>query len=543
MAALLPSSKGMTLKAPICHKYDNFLLVKKANNGIIVRNGALRAVNVKTVEPVIGEPLNKETTMNSRVNSNNTPNLVSMTSKLHPSSTTASSPSNIDVSSPESPSSPILSSAPRGQTIIALGLTIHNAPVELREKLAVSESDWPRAINDLCSYPHIDEAAILSTCNRMELYIVGRSWHLSVLEVEHWLSRSSGLPIEQLRPYLFLLRDNDATHHLMRVAGGLDSLVLGEGQILSQVRQVFRLGQSTPGFGRQMSHLFKQAIAAGKRVRTETTIGSGHVSVSSAAVELAQTKLPRKSWAGVHVCIVGAGKMSSLLAKHLGAHGCRTLTLVNRSLPRAEALRDDNPDMEIKVRLSTDLHACIDESDVVFFASGSNEILIHGSDVAALPSPPRKEMGGVRRFVDISVPRNVAADVNDIPGAVLYNVDNLREVVAAHRGERLKAAAAAEEVVSEEHGIFETWKQSLAMVPTLKALRNKAETIRQMEVEKALARMQGASERGRLTRRQVKAVEDLSKAIVSKLLYGPVMSLRGDTSSSPSAASSSMDGA
>lgn len=130
-------------------------------------------------------------------------------------------------------------------SIIAMGLTIHNAPVELREKLAVPEAEWPRAIEELCSYPHIEEAAVLSTCNRMELYVVAVSWHRGVREVEEWLSRSSGVPLEDLRPYLFLLRDRDATHHLLRVSGGLDSLVMGEGQILAQVRQVYKVGQNT----------------------------------------------------------------------------------------------------------------------------------------------------------------------------------------------------------------------------------------------------------------------------------------------------------
>ena len=120
--------------------------------------------------------------------------------------------------------------------LLSIGLTIHNAPVELREKLAVPEAEWPRAIGELCAYPHIEEAAVLSTCNRMELYVVAASWHRGVREVEDWLSRSSGIPLEELRPYLFLLRDRDATHHLLRVSGGLDSLVMGEGQILAQVR-------------------------------------------------------------------------------------------------------------------------------------------------------------------------------------------------------------------------------------------------------------------------------------------------------------------
>jgi glutamyl-tRNA reductase len=207
-------------------------------------------------------------------------------------------------------------------SIIAMGLTIHNAPVELREKLAVPEAEWPRAIEELCSYPHIEEAAVLSTCNRMELYVVAVSWHRGVREVEEWLSKSSGVPLDELRPYLFLLRDRDATHHLLRVSGGLDSLVMGEGQILAQVKQVYKVGQNANGFGRQLNGLFKQAITAGKRVRSETSISTGSVSVSSAAVELAQLKLPTHNWADAKVCIIGAGKMSTLLVKHLLSKGC-----------------------------------------------------------------------------------------------------------------------------------------------------------------------------------------------------------------------------
>lgn len=197
-------------------------------------------------------------------------------------------------------------------SIIAIGLTVHNAPVELREKLAVPEAEWPRAIDELCAFPHIEEAAVLSTCNRMELYVSALSFHRGVREVEEWMVQASGVPLEELRPHLFLLRDRDATNHLLRVSGGLDSLVMGEGQILAQVctarlcvvehslhhrmhhqvKQVYKVGQNCQGFGRQLNGLFKQAITAGKRVRAETSISSGAVSVSSAAAELAQLKLP-----------------------------------------------------------------------------------------------------------------------------------------------------------------------------------------------------------------------------------------------------------
>lgn len=409
--------------------------------------------------------------------------------------------------------------------LLSMGLTIHNAPVELREKLAVPEAEWPRAIEELCSYPHLEEAAVLSTCNRMELYVVAASWHRGVREVEDWLSRSSGVPLEELRPYLFLLRDRDATHHLMRVAGGLDSLVMGEGQILAQVRQVHKVGQNAPGFGRHLNGLFKQAITAGKRVRSETSISTGSVSVSSAAAELAQLKLPTHKFDDANVCIIGAGKMSTLLVKHLASKGCKEVTVLNRSLPRAEALAAEFPEVKFDIHLMPDLLKCVEAADVVFAASGSEELLLHKADIAAMSSRP-EVVGGVRRFVDISVPRNIAPDINELSGsAIVYNVDDLKEVVAANKEGRAAAAAEAEVLLKEEMRAFEAWRDSLETVPTIKALRNMAENIRAAEFEKAIGKLGEG-----MNKKQLKAVEELSKAIVNKLLHGPMTALRCDGS-------------
>ncbi|KAI8465917.1 MAG: glutamyl-tRNA reductase precursor [Monoraphidium minutum] len=412
-------------------------------------------------------------------------------------------------------------------SIIAIGLTIHNAPVELREKLAVPEAEWPRAIEELCAFPHIEEAAVLSTCNRMELYVVAVSWHRGVREVEEWLSRSSGVPLEELRPYLFLLRDRDATQHLLRVSGGLDSLVMGEGQILAQVKQVYKVGQAANGFGRQLNGLFKQAITAGKRVRTETSISTGGVSVSSAAVELAQLKLPGRSWESARACIIGAGKMSTLLVKHLLSKGCKRVTILNRSLPRAEALAEEYPDMEFDIHLMPDLLECVAASDVIFAASGSEELLIMKDDVLAMPPSPAS-VGGVRRFVDISVPRNICPTINELReaeagAAIVYNVDDLKEVVAGNKEARAQAAAEAAILLKDEQRSFEAWRDSLETVPTIKALRTKAEAIRAAEFEKAVSRFGDG-----VTKKQMKAVEELSKGIVNKLLHGPMTALRCD---------------
>lgn len=409
--------------------------------------------------------------------------------------------------------------------LLSMGLTIHNAPVELREKLAVPEAEWPRAIGELCAYPHIEEAAVLSTCNRMELYVVALSWHRGVREVEDWLSKSSGVPLEELRPYLFLLKDRDATHHLLRVSGGLDSLVMGEGQILAQVRQVHKTGQGVPGFGRHINGLFKQAITAGKRVRSETSISTGSVSVSSAAAELAQLKLPTHKFDDAKVCIIGAGKMSTLLVKHLASKGCKEVTVLNRSMPRAEALALEFPEVKFNIHLMPDLMKCVEESDVVFAASGSEELLIVKEDVEKMQRRP-DIVGGVRRFVDISVPRNIASNINELSGAaIVYNVDDLKEVVAANKEGRAQAAAEAEVLLREEMRAFEVWRDSLETVPTIKALRSKAENIRAAEFEKAINKLGEG-----LSKKQLKAVEELSKSIVNKLLHGPMTALRCDGS-------------
>jgi len=408
-------------------------------------------------------------------------------------------------------------------SIIAIGLTVHSTPVALREKLAVPEAEWPRAIEELTAFPHIEEAAVLSTCNRLELYVVALSWHRGVREVEEWMARSSGVALDELRPHLFLLRDRDATQHLLRVSGGLDSLVMGEGQILAQVKQVHKAGQNCAGFGRHLNGLFKQAITAGKRVRAETSISSGAVSVSSAAAELAQLKLPTHDFGDAKVCIVGAGKMSRLLVKHLASKGCTgPIVLLNRSMPRAEALADEFPEVEFDIRLMPDLMRSVAECDTIFAASSSEEVLVSAVDLEGMPAASRA-VGGVRRFFDISVPRNIGADVSTVEGSAVFNVDDLKEVVAANKDARAAAAAEAEGLLEEERLVFEAWRDSLETVPTIKALRAKAEALRAAELDRALARLGDG-----LTKKQVKAVEELSRGIVNKLLHGPMTALRCD---------------
>ncbi|KAF7817074.1 glutamyl-tRNA reductase 1, chloroplastic [Senna tora] len=411
-------------------------------------------------------------------------------------------------------------------SIVVIGLSVHTTPVEMREKLAIPEAEWPRAIGELCSLNHIEEAAVLSTCNRMEIYVVALSQHRGVKEVTEWMSKTSGVPVSELCKHQFLLYNKDATQHLFEVSAGLDSLVLGEGQILAQVKQVVKVGQGINGFGRNISGLFKHAITVGKRVRTETNIAAGAVSVSSAAVELALMKLPEASHESARMLVIGAGKMGKLVIKHLVAKGCTKMVVVNRTEERVEAIREELKDVEIIYKPLSEMLTCAGEADVIFTSTASENPLFFKEDVKDLP-PASQDVGGYRLFVDISVPRNVSSCVSGAESVRVYNVDDLKEVVAANKEDRLRKAMEAQSIIAEESKQFEAWRDSLETVPTIKKLRAYAERIRAAELEKCLGKM--GEDIPKKTRR---AVDDLSRGIVNKLLHGPMQHLRCDGSDS-----------
>ncbi|XP_055833726.1 glutamyl-tRNA reductase 1, chloroplastic-like [Solanum dulcamara] len=411
-------------------------------------------------------------------------------------------------------------------SIVVIGLSIHTTPVEVREKLAIPEAEWPRAIGELCNLNHIEEAAVLSTCNRMEIYVVALSQHRGVKEVTEWMSKTSGVPVTEICKHRFLLYNNDATQHIFEVSAGLDSLVLGEGQILAQVKQVVKVGQGVTGFGRNISGLFKHAITVGKRVRTETNIAAGAVSVSSAAVELALMKLPESCHATASMLVIGAGKMGKLVIKHLAAKGCTKMVVVNRSEDRVSAIREEMKDVEIIYKPLSEMLNCAAEADVIFTSTASETPLFIKEHVLDLP-PVAANVGALRLFIDISVPRNVGACVNELENARVYNVDDLKEVVAANKEDRLRKAMEAQAIISEESKQFEAWRDSLETVPTIKKLRAYAERIRVAELEKCMSKMGDD-----ISKKTKKAVDDLSRGIVNKLLHGPMQHLRCDGSDS-----------
>ena len=398
--------------------------------------------------------------------------------------------------------------------IAVVGLSHKTAPVDIREKLSIQEAKVGEALAHLKSYPHIEEVALMSTCNRLEIYAAITDTEKGVVEMTQFLSETGQIPLLQLRPYLFTLLHQDALRHLLRVSAGLESLVLGEGQILAQVKTTHKLAQQHKGIGRLLDRLFKQAITAGKRVRSETNIGTGAVSISSAAVELAQIKAANLVTS--RVTIIGAGKMSRLLVQHLIAKGSVDITVVNRSMRRAEELAAKFPGISLKIQPLDAMMGAIATADIVFTSTGATEPILHRENLSANLAPDQRLM-----LIDISVPRNVHADVDEIESIATYNVDDLKAVVAANHASRRKMAQEAEALLEEEVESFELWWQSLETVPTINSLRTKVDAIRQQELEKALSRL-GSEFAGK----HQEVIEALTRGIVNKILHEPMVQLR-----------------
>ncbi len=398
--------------------------------------------------------------------------------------------------------------------IIVVGLSHKTASVEVREKLSIPEAQIEEAIARLQSYPHIEEVAIISTCNRLEIYAIAKGTEAGVTEICQFLSEKAQIALHKLRKNLFILLREDALRHLMRVAAGLESLVLGEGQILAQVKTTHKLAQKYRGLGRLLDRLFKQAISVGKRVRSETSIGTGAMSISSAAVELAQTQV--ENLAPYSITIVGAGKMARLLVQHLLAKGATKISIVNRSHRRAQELANKFSHVDIDIYPIAEMMGAIANSDLVFTSTGATEPILDRAKLECHLFPERSLM-----LIDISVPRNIAANVSEISCVNCFNVDDLKAVVAANQESRRRIAREAEEIIEQEVANYILWWRSLETVPTISCLRSKVEDIREQELEKALSRL--GSE---FAEKHQEVIEALTRGIVNKILHEPMVQLR-----------------
>jgi glutamyl-tRNA reductase len=379
-----------------------------------------------------------------------------------------------------------------------VGVSHHDAPVELRERVALDA----RAASGLAARLG-GEAVVLSTCNRTELYLV-RDHHAEEVAVET-LTTLAGERGDELEPALYRLRDEAAALHLFRVAAGLDSLVPGEGEILGQVRAAYAAGTT----GAFLDRLFRQALHVGRRVRVETAIGESPSSVPAAAAALAQQVFG--DLAGRSVLLLGAGKMSESAARNLVSRGARIAAVANRTLEHAEELAQK---LQARALTLDGVPAELGGADVVI-ASTSAPGFVVGR--AAVASALRARRGRPLLLVDLAVPRDLDPAINELDGCFLYDVDDLEAVVAETLSGRRSEAARAERLVADEADRFRAWQASLDVVPTIASLRGLVEEIRDRELAKAGARLSESE------RRQV---ESVTSQILAKLLHLPTIRMK-----------------
>lgn len=395
--------------------------------------------------------------------------------------------------------------------LVVLGLNHKTAPVDVRECFAFSEEQVRQTLHHLREYDEISECVILSTCNRSELYaVVDDAEEALPVLLEFW---QRGISAKQpaAQDYLFYLTDEECIRHLFRVASSLDSLVIGEGQILSQVKKAYSLARDTATTSTVMNTLFNRAIAVGKRVRTETRIAFSAVSVSYTAVELAKQLLG--DLAKAKVLILGAGEMSELTARHLVDNGVKTVFVSNRNYERAAQLAERFHGLAVPFE---DFMKSAEEADIVITSTGAPHYIIRSWDVAHLMP---KRQGRPIIFIDIAVPRDVEPEVAAIAGANLYNIDDLEAVAESNMRGREQEAKSAEVIIDAELAELIAKFRYLSFRPTLAGLRDKAERIRQREVKRALAKMPGATPEER------KVLENLSRMLVRKLMRDPIIKI------------------
>ncbi|TAJ07436.1 MAG: glutamyl-tRNA reductase [Nitrospirae bacterium] len=405
--------------------------------------------------------------------------------------------------------------------IIAVGLSHKTAPVEVRERLAVPESRLGEALHRLCGYQGIKEGVLLSTCNRVEVYAVVDDVDAGFARVQEFLADTHlSLSSEQLTPHLYWHTDGRAISHLFRVAASLDSMVIGEPQILGQLKDAFEASLTHKASGVVLNKLLQKAISTAKRVRTETKIAETAVSVSYAAVELAKkifSNLSEKT-----VLLVGAGEMAKLAAKHLINNGVQRVMITTRNPQGAIELAQRFNGTSIPF---DEFRRAMAEADIVLCSTGAAHYLIRAADVE---EAVRRRMNRPIFLIDISVPRNIEPAVKDIDNAFLFDIDDLEMRVEQNREERRREAVKAEGMIEEEVVTSLQWLKSLDVTPTIVALRKRAEDIKQTEIDKVMARL------GHLSAQERGAIEGLASAIVNKLLHGPLVTLKAEAHSAGS---------
>ena len=394
-------------------------------------------------------------------------------------------------------------------TLALVGVNYKTAPIALRERIAISRDELPETTRALAAVEGVMECMIVSTCNRVELLAAVES---PETDLTGFLHRHFGLDRALLEPHIYQERDRDAVRHLFRVAASLDSMVVGEPQILGQVKEAFAVARAAGTIAGQLEHLLQSTFAAAKKVRSETEIGSSSVSIASVAVDLAKKIFG--SLQGRTVFLVGAGKMSELAARHLVQQGAGAILVSNRTQERANRMAE-----QFKGRVIPDeqLYEAASDADIVISSTGAPHPIFrreHGQKFM------QRRRNRPMFFIDIAVPRDVDPEMGKLEGLFVYDIDDLQAVAATHMAERSREASDAETLIAGEVERFHARQRTVNVAPAIVALQRQAEEIRLAELKRMQARLGG------LTTEQIAAVEALTRGLVNKFLHPPMQALK-----------------
>lgn len=396
--------------------------------------------------------------------------------------------------------------------IIVVGLSHKTATVEIRERVAFSPNQIEKPLRELVALDNLVEGVIVSTCNRVEIYATTRDIAGGIARIKRFLSDYHRIPLESLEPHLYSHHSEAAIRHVFRVASSLDSMVVGEPQILGQIKTSYGYAAEYKTSGIILNRFLHKAFSVAKRVRTETKIASSAVSVAFAAVELAKKVLGDLS--DKTVMLIGAGEMCELAAKHFLNSGARGVLVANRTFERAERLAEDFGGDPIRFE---ELLANLYRADIVLSSTGAPHVIIGPKDVE---EAVRRRRFKPMFFIDIAVPRDIDPKVNDQESAYLFTVDDLQEIVQANLAQRNREAEKAEEIIDQEIGQFYKWLSSLEVTPTIVALRTRFDEIRRSELNKTVAAWKD------ITPEDEKRLESLTVALMNKLLHSPTSTLK-----------------
>jgi glutamyl-tRNA reductase len=396
--------------------------------------------------------------------------------------------------------------------VILVGLNYRTAPVEIRERISFADEELNQYLKALQGLPSLTEGFILSTCNRVEICAAVRDLLKGVDEIKGFLALQHHLPLSAFEDTLYVLQGEELVRHMFRVAASLDSMVVGEPQILGQIKEAYRTAHANGTTGTFLNKLLHKAFFVAKRVRTETSIGNRAVSVSFVAVELAKRIFDRLE--GREVLIVGAGEICELAAQHLLREGVKRIFVTNRTWERAMEMAERFQGEAIPF---SELSHALLRVDIVISSTSSSGFIVKKEEISDII---RKRKNSPLFFIDIAVPRDIDPQVNTIDNVYLYDIDDLQQVADANIKDRLQEASKAEAIVATEVEKFCRWYESLEVVPTIISLQGKMEKIREKELAKTLAVLP------QLPAKERRAMEVLSQSIIKKILHGPITQLK-----------------